>query len=368
MAKYSLTEKDLIYLEKLIEVSKDIKRIYDKLIILETLGLDFAKEYLDLLKKLKKLLNYEESLYKQVENEFDKIKEMLDYLLEYNPYNIINIINNIRENKEESIIRSRIITRLNYNYMFSALYTENYNFGDEYLDIYEDFDIGDEDFDMCSSFMEYDDRDFYEKGLEQLEKERNAYYLSYLNLEAESDILRTILKVLDEYLYTGEYFNIRKYLVSFKYLIFYSFNSLEEYFIKNKFEINEELYLSAQGVIDLNNGDEKDLEAINVNVASDLLLKQNNTLTTLIFEDLNEQNNLANAVISQVIIRACLLFTDDELADNFKEILNNTFNDFQINDEKINEIITFALNNREKDKEAAKLVRYKFPEIFDNLY
>jgi len=316
-------------INKLYNISKLILNMYKKLIDLEKNNLKNSKDYILLLSNLKLILKREEEIYKELGNNIIVIAEILLKYFKNELFTTNSIIQNIRENKEEKMIFSKIIIKLN----------------EEINKI------------NCSEML------FEEDDIEEIEKIKKAEnwfnYMEKLENTAEQDILKTIIKILNEYINSNHYDNIKDKLIKFKYLLSYSFHFLEKDLIEHNFEIESNLYWNANLIIDIYQGNIKELETVYKSFAESLMEREGNNLIDLIFEENLDEDDYVNGIISEIIIRACLLFIDNKSKEIFKEYLLKEVKRTEIENVIVESMIYNSFNYFENDKELAQILSFK---------
>jgi len=204
---------------------------------------------------------------------------------------------------------------------------------------------------------------FEEDDIEEIEKIKKAEnwfnYMEKLENTAEQDILKTIIKILNEYINSNHYDNIKDKLIKFKYLLSYSFHFLEKDLIEHNFEIESNLYWNANLIIDIYQGNIKELETVYKSFAESLMEREGNNLIDLIFEENLDEDDYVNGIISEIIIRACLLFIDNKSKEIFKEYLLKEVKRTEIENVIVESMIYNSFNYFENDKELAQILSFK---------
>ena len=278
-----------------------------------------------------------------LDEDADKISEMLSYILNDNVYDISEVLQFINQMENSGLIKARMAEKL------ESLLS---NIGFTISDVFEESDYpeNEENFDALDELPEIEDPENIE---------RQFFYSEKLSSETERDILNTALKILEEYLVNEEYASIKVHLIKFKYRMSYLFQDIEREFLKDIFEIKEKLFWGAELIVDLGKGEEEDLVFCKNSYAEDMLYDQEENLMNFKYQDLNNIDVYAGAIICQIIIRAALLFVDDERRDNFREFF---LSEYEFGNEKnsiLNRIVTNTFSKYEKDFELPWILSLK---------
>jgi len=343
MAQYKLTKEDYNNLEKILNIETKLINIYSVLEILEINKQKDSEAYKEALVRLKILLDLEEMVYSKLCGDPRRITEILFYISGYNQINS-NLYLKISDFTSEDFIKARINLRL------------------EYLLSITEFPQSEDEQIMDISYPERDeevDCEFLNALPNPEEIERQYFYGEKLNYETERDILNTILIILNEYLLNPEYQNIYHLLIKFKYQLSFLFIQIEKIFLTNNFEINKTLYWGANMVIDENNSNLDDLELSKESYAEDLLYEQGENVKELLNADINDLRVYGNAIICQIVIRACVLFIKDKTRKDYIDYIMQEIYDNQVVSETMNEIIRKTFNNFDSDKFLPNILRLK---------
>lgn len=354
MANYKLTKEDYENLNKLIKIIKMIKYFEDTLCTLE---INFQKdtlEYKNIYGQLKFFVMLENNIYKKLATNPGRISELLFYVMKYEEFHISDVISHIPFITIDNSVKYRLASK------FQILLGEI-----EFPTIDEDLEETDEAEEIVET-EEMEDNEENEMDYSFLsslpspeEAEQDFFYTEKLTNESIKDILHTILRILHEYICDEKYKNIREKLILFKYRLAFLYNEIEQEFLVNNFEINQELFWTADTVIDYYDGDEEDLILTRQAYAETMLYAQSENLITILLEGLNEANNYESAIISQIIIRASLLFVSPKMANFYSNYLWSQFKDTKIENETFEEIINSSLNNIEIDKNLPGNIGFK---------
>ena len=301
MEGYKLTKDDYSILMEISQVAQKVLKINQSLSELEINYQNNSSEYKKLLSKLKTLTDEEKELYSDFDDP-NKISESLSYILDDNVYDISEVLQLINMMENSGLIKARIAERLEM-----LLGTIGFQYTE--IDDSEEFEYPDISDEESLEPTEIDDPDVIEE---------HFFYSEKLARETERDILNTALKILNEYLLDEHYVFIRTKLIEFKYRMAFLFEQVESEFLNREFNINPRLYWGAKLIVDMSDGDTEDLEVAKNSYAEEMLYAQMENLMNMKNKELNDLNNYSQAIISEIIIRAALLFVSDEIRDDFK--------------------------------------------------
>lgn len=342
MKKYELTEEDYNYLNKLRKIGKCIKSIQDNLCDLEISFKKESPEYQTLLSQLQAFTMLEDKIYEKLSERIERLSELVFYLLNYDELTISDILYKINMTSEADMINRRIINRLQQLLCSLELKEAKEELEEPNYDELEESEsekIDDSDYENMEEIPEPEDI------------EKQFFYQEKLLSEIERDMLKTILKILSEYIHNPNYKNIQSDLIKFKYNLSYYYKMIEQDFIEHKYEIDSNLYWSAYTVIDFYNSNPDDLQLMIDSYAEEVLYEQGEIFIELIFKDLNIQSNYVNAVIAEIIIRSIIIFLVPEHSESFKNYYLNCYSDAQTPNPELEKIINNAVNNTERDRQ-----------------
>lgn len=347
MAGYKLTNEDIKDIEELLKITQRIKYLYDKLILLECGLRKYTDEYKKVLDELRTALSIENKLYLKIGDNPVKLSELLFKLFDCEQPNAVDTFNYARDNNVQELIKSRIGFRLEKT-VTDADFIEDEEVEEELscLD-YDAVEVLSSDEDEISPIMDMED------------VEKQFRYMSSLEDYAELDVLNTILAILNKYINDSNYQTIRLFLIRFKYMLSFAFQKIEQDLLENNFEINPDLYWGAKLVVDVHNGNINDLKKSNEGFSEDIIYEQSDNLTRLIFEDLSNITNFGSAVISEIIIRASLLFSTDETIKNFRNFILCELKDSEEDNKIIESVVSRAVNSVDEDKTLPRIVSFK---------
>lgn len=343
MGEYTLKKEDYKLIKEMAAIAQSILKIYKKLCSLEINNKKESLLYKTLLTELKELIDDEKELYEMLDKDADKISEMLSYILDNNVYDISEVLQLINQMENSGLIKARMAEKLEH--LLS-------NIGFVISDVSEEqeYPLYEEDLDVLDELSEIEEPENIEKQF---------FYSEKLSTETEKDILNTALKILEEYLVNDDYKNIKINLIEFKYRMSYLFQNLEYEFLKDIFGIKEKLYWGAELIVDLGRGEKEDLVLCKNSYAEDMLYDQEENLMNFKYQDLNNIDVYASAIICQIIIRAALLFVDDERRENFKEFFLSEYEFGNKENSILDKIVADTFSKYEKDLELPWILSLK---------
>jgi len=272
MGKYSLNDIDDENVKSLLNISGSIFEVYEKLRNLEIHNLKDTPEYLKLIESLKSLKKTENSLYKKFDDAF-KIDGIIYTFTEGEiRSNLATELKNIVEPLKEILIKQRICSRL------ARINDTNNNYW-------------------------------------------TPQNIKVLNIENEvrKDIINSILKILNSYLDNQNSNDIIESLYSFKYNLGFVFEHIENDFIKQKFSINENLYLYALYVAENYDMPISIVENYKSDFIADIMTSFSKNIIGQTEQTLYNKKYYISFILSQIIIRAALLLDDEERTEGVKE-------------------------------------------------
>lgn len=331
--EYNMLNKDINdNINILLAVTSSINDTYAKLKELEIKGQKESKEYKRLIECLKSSLELEKSIYDRFPNDLDTL---------------VNIIREVTKNKDFFInfdLKENIDAIINnYNLITRRIYLRLLN---KMLDIKDaDFIIGTNNPDILKN-----------------QSARNILILHSLIIK---DYINTILVILNEYLYDEKYKNINNLLLNVKYSLAFLYDNVENDLLENNFNINNDLYWEATAMGDFYHLDREKLKEIQKGTVHGIYYEKIDNIIKTILNDKSCDKEIFIYAISEILIRACLLFYDDKTVECLKsnkiKLANNTkanehnlklLNDAQ---KRVDNVYSFY----DQDKELIKVISLK---------
>ena len=271
MENFNLTNEDYEEVESLKNIEFLILDHYENIRNLEINGEKESEEYDSIKESLESLLSIEKTMYKKLNN-LKKIDSMIDYLTDYENIGALD--------KEMPIILGKDNNKL-VNLRVVLMLIEKGN----YL------------------------RKLYNK----ISHKEDRTLLVELNHEVKKDVINTMLTILNMYINDFRYMNISDKLINLKYNLGFIYNYIEDDYLDNDFEINKNLYWSSNLYTDFYNIHEKIKQIYELNYAMQLIEPNIIKISMCNLSTLKNKEAYAQAIISQICIRAGLLFSTPNL-------------------------------------------------------
>lgn len=323
MEKYDMSKSDCEDISFLINTSKAIKDIYNKLINLEKENAKDYEVYNSCLKELKSLLEIEENIYKKLDNSTKE--KYISYLKNLNEYRVTNKSYEILFDNNINLEILRVLLKLDKN--------------KNYIDFINDVGL-----------------DKYDNGFQFLiskliEDNKKIFYQLYL------DNLRCFLVILDK----ENHNTIDSEYVNIIYRISFLFSEIEDELIQNKFKINNEPYLLAKMFIDMYNQDEKLLNSIRYIIFSNHLNMSLDNIRNYYNYDLKNYNIRNKIIIQSNYMRSLIILLDEETVKEVRDLFfYGTYNILGLS--RINQVLELfgdCFNHQKEDVEIPKIVSLK---------
>lgn len=323
MEKYDMSKSDCEDISFLINTSKAIKDIYNKLINLEKENAKDSEVYNSCLKELKSLLEIEENIYKKLDNSTKE--KYISYLKNLNEYRVTNKSYEILFDNNINLEILRVLLKLDKN--------------KNYIDFINDVGL-----------------DKYDNGFQFLiskliEDNKKIFYQLYL------DNLRCFLAILDK----ENHNTIDSEYVNIIYRISFLFSEIEDELIQNKFKINNEPYLLAKMFIDMYNQDEKLLNSIRYIIFSNHFKLSFYNIQKYYDYDLKNNDVRSKIIIQSYYIRSLIIVSDEETVNEVKELFfYGTYDLLDLrHDSQVLELFGDCFNHQKEDVEIPKIVSLK---------
>ena len=331
--EYNMLNKDINdNINTLLAVTSSINDTYAKLKELEIKGQKESKEYKRLIECLKSSLELEKSIYDRFPNDLDTL---------------VNIIREVTKNKDFFInfdLKENIDAIINnYDLITRRIYLRLLN---KMLEIKDaDFIIGTNNPDILEN-----------------QSARNILILHSLIIK---DYINTVLVILNKALYDEKYKNINNLLLNVKYSLAFLYDNVENDFLENNFNINNDLYWGATAMGDFYHLDREKLKEIQKGTVYGIYYEKIDNIIKTILNDRSSEQEIFIYAISEILIRACLLFYDDKTVECLKSnkiklaqnMPQNEHNLKILNDAKkrVDNVYSFY----EQDKELIKVISLK---------
>ena len=325
MEKYILKKEDYEDISFLINVSKALGEIYKELYEIENKLGKNSKEYQECLKRLNSFIDIENNIYNGIKNSFNKCLVIIEYLEESikNKINVDRysiIFDNVYSNE-----LLRIIIKLKKN-MFESE-------------------------EKIVSLIEFPDENVKQPIVKAFA------YSSRIFSVAKLDTLKCFLAILKKD-------NLNEFYTEMKYKISYLFPEIEEEFLDNNFEVNNNPYVSAQLFTDFLSTDKTLLENVRLTEFSDNLNEQIDEFVKYVNSDLENNKIKNNLILRTYFLRSLIIFIDcdiiEKIKENFqKEIISKCDNSYLVHMKRSLNILGDCFNHQKEDIEVPKLLTLK---------
>ena len=331
--EYNMLNKDINdNINTLLAVTSSINDTYAKLKELEIKGQKESKEYKRLIECLKSSLELEKSIYDRFPNDLDTLVKIIREVTKNKDF-FINF--DLKENIDAIINNYDLITRRIYLRLLNKM-----------LEIKDaDFIIGTNNPDILEN-----------------QSARNILILHSLIIK---DYINTVLVILNKALYDEKYKNINNLLLNVKYSLAFLYDNVENDFLENNFNINNDLYWGATAMGDFYHLDREKLKEIQKGTVYGIYYEKIDNIIKTILNDRSSDKEIFIYAISEILIRACLLFYDDKTVECLKSnkiklaqnMPQNEHNLKILNDAKkrVDNVYSFY----EQDKELIKVISLK---------
>ena len=327
-------------LNDLLGISTRINQIYISLWKLEISNKKNSNEYTICQNKLKELTIAENKLYESLDSK--KAYDLLSTINEGIIYTFDELINSIYD-KPDDIIEARVVYKLKKIVNKNPVVLNDTDLGDFNLEIEElEEEIDDIENNLIGNYYEDDNCIGFDLDYE------NYYELSS---KIESDILHTIITILNTYINNRKYKQIKAELIKYRYILTFIFSPLEKSYLNNEQSSDSILYWESKLFADYQNVANSIFENIKDYTVESILYSHIDNLLALLSENIHKGKNYVHAISSQILIRSCLLFASEDSIDAF---IYSTFDDLLesgVSNDEICNIIFNSLNKLKKDKE-----------------
>lgn len=325
MEKYILQKQDYEDISFLINVSKALGEIYKELYEIENKLGKNSKEYQECLKRLNSFIDIESNIYNGIKNSFNKCLVIIEYLeesmknkIDVDKYSII--FDNVYSNE-----LLRIIIRLK-KIMFESE-------------------------EKIVSLIEFPDENVKQPIVKAFA------YSSRIFSVAKIDTLKCFLAILKKD-------NLNEFYTEMKYKISYLCPEIEEEFLNNGFEVDNNPYISAQLFTDFLSTDKTLLENVRLTEFSDNLNEQIDEFVKYVNSDLENSKIKNNLILRTYFLRSLIIFIDsdiiEKIKENFqKEIISKCDNSYLVHMKRSLNILGDCFNHQKEDIEVPKLLTLK---------
>lgn len=323
MEKYDMSKSDCEDISFLINTSKAIKDIYNKLINLEKENAKDSEVYNSCLKELKNLLEIEENICNRLDNATKE--KYISYLKNLNEYRVTNKSYEILFDNNINLEILRVLLKLDKN--------------KNYIDFINDAGL-----------------DRYDDGFQFLiskliEDNKKIFYQLYL------DNLRCFLAILDK----ESHSTIDPEFINIIYRISFLFSEIEDELVQSKFIINKKPYLLTKMFIDMYGQDEKLLNSIRYIIFSNHLNMSLDNIRNYYNYDLKNYNIRNKIIIQSNYMRSLIILLDEETVKEVRDLFfYGTYNILGLSRiSQVLELFGDCFNHQKEDVEIPKIVSLK---------
>ena len=312
MKKYYLSGEEVGKINRLLENSKAIEGLYDKLYELEINGKKDSDEYKKQIGFLKISIDLENRIYKKYNFSTEKKLVIIKYLIGYKfSKGYIDDEDSIMNQEYDEFFIRRVVRNL-----LNQVTETKEGFKEIHSDEQEESNKN---------------IDFSMKVVKVLK-------------ELNEDIYNSYLLFLQENIDSEDYRCYKNDFIKAKYKLVFIYDKLENKMINNNFTITKDLYLNSKFMSDLYHIDLDTYNFMKDDYCEKISSKQ--ILDFLDVEDLdyNDRMKSISAILRMCYIRACLLMMSNDKIDD----VNYVFHDY-IEDEEY-------LNNHSNDTISEKLI------------
>ena len=251
-----ITYFDKDFISKLLKVDMDIYKIYDKLSDMEINNLSNTKEYDELLNKLRDLIEIEDSIYKVEVFNKERIKMLLDYLSNEEEYNELNVT---------SLLIRRISGELNNQYS-------------------------------------------------SLNIDKNSKLVSSIS----NDLQNITIFFANEFINDEGYSKYKNEIIkSMKYFNVFFDKRIEKTFLRDKFNIPDNIYISSSLFAEYLKVSDTVLDDVKICFLNNIILFQTNFIATCPDSAFNDFDTYLNLIFSRCSLKAALILLPNYITDKF---------------------------------------------------
>lgn len=331
MKEYRLSNKDIERINRIMDTTKAIEGLYNKLYELEINKENNTDEYQKQIGFLKNLINIERNLYEKSQFNSEKCIALIAFITRSEP--------NVNCYDEERIINQ------NYNNLYiRRIFSELCNISLTDDEVFKDIYLDD-----CDNISK-------EKEKEIIKEERKC--LDVIN-QFDVDIINSCFLFIQESINNKQHKYYENELIKSKYGFSFVNKIIENQLINNNFNVTENLYLGSKFFSDMLKIETESYNSMKEEYVKSVLVKQIDKLLKLEDLDYNNKNKAISSILKSFYIRACLLLLENETID----YINDSFNDYIKNHEWNNniskQIIINCFKNINQDKNKVKILSLK---------
>ena len=327
-----LSEDILRNIKTLLAITSSINETYSNLKELEINNKKESEEYQSLIESLKSSLELEKSIYDRFPNDLEilsniehTISESKNYWINFNLKDNINAILN------------------NYNLINLRIHLKLFN-----------------------KMLRLKDADFViNVNNEDVLENQSSKNILIINSYIIRDFLNTLLTILNLYVNNPKYNKINDLLLNFKYGISFLYEEIEEDFLENDFNINNNLYWEANAIADYYQLDREKLNAIQRGTVFDLYKERIDKIIKIYLDDNSSKKELFDYIVSEILVRASLLLFGDKTVNYLKSLELQLSPIITHNEEMVENLrkaqnrVDNILKKYDKDRELLQIISLK---------
>ena len=319
----NITKEEKEYINSLLEVSKEIKKLYDAILPFVKKKSILKDEFKELIKRLENAISKETKIYDSILKNPNCINGILYAINDLEENDVVNndLVSEIslyKDSREEDLIKRRITNRL-VSMMF--------------------------------------------KNTDMVLKSDDAMDVSNLKINSHitDDFISTITYILDSYIKDDSYKNIHGDLESILFNIIFMHKNIEVNKVYFKFAPSDKLFWDAPYLRGCYDVSKEDYEELCREMGNNIFDEVFYDLISTDDEELEDHDILVDYTLKEAISRSALLFLSEEevkeIHDNIKlEVFNE---DIVVEGEKYTDIVDRARMRKEKVFDCYKIDKTK---------
>ena len=186
-----------------------------------------------------------------------------------------------------------------------------------------------------------------------------------INTTIIRDFINSILIILNSYLYDSKYNVIKDLLMDVKYSLSFVYEEIENDFLENNFNINNDLYWEATAIADYYRLDREKLSAIQRGTVYFLYNEKINDVIKISLDQESSKQEIFEYTIGEILVRASLLLFGDKTVNYLRNQKVQLAPDvphtkeWQENLKNAQKRLDNVLNMYDKDKELLQVISLK---------
>ena len=309
MDKYKLQNEDYELIQKLINNTTIIEKIYKRMYELEINNKKDSNDFKNNIIILNNAIKVENRLYKDANLDYKRNIALLNYILNFKlPDNFLNDVESIMTQDYDNRVLRRIMNVLYHNVIFNnKMYKEKLPL--ELLNLIQS--IGYSNIDLILN--------------------KSIYTYIELSKAFEKDTLNGYLVLLQEYINNNQYRKFKKDFICNKYNTSFINKIIEDNVVSDNFNIKDNYYINSRLIADLTKTNLILYKSVKNDYGIDECVKQIVKIINIKDSEYNNKKILITSLLRECMLRSTLLLLDDETILN----LNSDFHDFIESEEYI---------------------------------